>query len=78
MRSPDERIIEAARIAFAEVSHAIGETEFAVSLATRLRTLEPYAQARREYLVTSLAALYEARDVLEQALPPVPAVDTEA
>lgn len=77
MRTPDERLVAAARTAFWALNEAVGEVEEAVSLATRLRSLEAPFQARKEYLVQVLASLYEVRDVMEQALPPVAVADEE-
>lgn len=69
MPTPVERIVEAATVALNEVSSAIGETEFAVGLAMRLRTLELDPEKRKEYLVGALSMLYDARDLIEQAMP---------
>lgn len=77
MRTPDERLIGAARMAFADLNLAIDGAEDAVGIAMRLRSLEAPFQARKEYLVQVLASLYEVRDVMEQALPPVAVADEE-
>lgn len=75
-KTPEERVEQAARVAFIAIAEAIGETRFAISLSTRLY-VHQQAPVGEEYLIAALHGLHEVRDLIEQALPAVSVAEPE-
>lgn len=65
--TPEKRLEASLDAALLATTDAIAAVRFAIGLSIRLRTYGDPIYSE-EYLITTQAMLYEARDVLDQAL----------